>query len=185
MSPLEFAILALTFVISLSIVWNSLRVGITPVPSSKKARQTILQAAEAAAAEGAILELGCGWGHLALLLAQKYPHRQVIGYEVSLFPWLFSLLLKRLRRADNLLLLKRNFLGSELPPAALAICYLHPGGMTKLAKKLREERPQIDMLISNTFALPDREPLQIYRLKDIYKSPIYVYRLTEESDVKK
>lgn len=183
MSSLEFAILAVTFFISVSIVWYSLRVGITPVPSSKKARQKILQAAELCP-DGPILELGCGWGHLALLMANKFPQRQVIGYEVSLVPWLVSLFLKQLQGANNLSLKKRNFLHCQLPPAALAICYLHPGGMTKLAEKLRKEKPQIDMLISNTFALPDREPEQLIRVEDIYKSPIYVYRL-QESDSKK
>lgn len=182
MTPIEFTVLAITFMISLSIVWSSLRVGITPVPSSAKARQAILEASELASAE-LIIELGSGWGHLAVALAKKYPERQVIGYELSLIPWLVSLMQKKLRRATNLTLRRKNFLNIALPDSSLLICYLYPGGMKKLADKLRREKPGVEMLISNTFALPDAEPVQTIRLNDLYKSPIYVYRFEKEVEL--
>lgn len=179
MSALEWTILTLTFGASLSLVWNSLRVGITPVPSSRKARQAILTAAELAP-EGTIIELGSGWGNLALALAKKYPERQVIGYEISLIPWLVSTILKQLLGTQNLTLRKKNFYSCELPPAALLISYLYPGGMNKLAKKLIREKPAVQMLISNTFALPETELAKIIRLDDLYRSPIYVYSFPTE-----
>lgn len=83
MSAFEFTTLTLTFLISLSLIWGSFRAGITPVPSNRKARQTILTAADQAPA-GTIIEFGSGWGHLALALAKRYPDRQVVGYEISL-----------------------------------------------------------------------------------------------------
>ena len=178
MAAIELTILILVFLISLSLVWDSLRCGITPVPSTRKARQAILQATEGAP-DGPIIELGSGWGTLALALAKKYPDRQIIGYEISLIPWLFSLLLKRLKRIDNLTLQRGNFLSTELPPAKLLVCYLYPKGMMKLAGKLKRERPRAEMLISNTFALPGTEPLQVLRLQDLYRSPVYVYKLKD------
>lgn len=186
MSALEFTLLLLTFLISLSIIWNSLRAGITPVPSSRKARQAILTAADLIPA-GTIIELGSGWGNLALALAKKYPQRQVIGFEISLVPWLFSIVLKQLQGTKNLSLRKQNFNTCVLPPATLLICYLYPGGMKTLAKKLAREKPAVQMLISNTFALPGTEPLQVIRLDDLYRSPIYVYRFPKEgfSEVEK
>ena len=182
LSTTEFTLLALTFLISLSIVWGSLRAGITPVPSSRKARQAILSAAEHAP-DDTIIELGSGWGQLTVALATRYPQRKVIGYEISLVPWLVSLLLKRIYRLDNLSFQKSNFLRTELPQAALLVCYLYPGGMTRLARKLKA-KPTAQMLISNTFALPEHDPEQTIRLNDLYKSPIYVYRLNQ-SDVEK
>ena len=186
MSALEFTVLALTFLVYLSIIWGSFRAGITPVPSSRKARQAIMDAAELTP-NGNILELGSGWGHLALQLADKYPHRQIIGYEISLFPWLVSIILKQLKSATNLTLRRRNFLSSQLPQASLIVCYLYPKGMKQLAEKLNREDPALKMLISNTFALPGIEPKKIIRLDDIYRSPIYIYRFEEEenSDFKK
>lgn len=182
LSMTEFTLLALTFLICLSIIWSSLRTGISPVPSSRKARQAILNTAQLAP-EGVIIELGSGWGQLAFALATKYPQRDVIGYEISLIPWLVSLLLKKIYRLSNLSLRRGNFLHSELPNAALLVCYLYPGGMTKLARKL-QEKPSAQMLISNTFALPGQDPDRIVRLDDLYKSPIYVYRLNR-SDIEK
>lgn len=178
MATLELLVLSITFMACLSIIWSSLRAGITPVPSHRKARQTILAAADLSPL-GTIIDLGSGWGHLTLALAKKYPDRTVIGYEISLIPWLTSLLLQRVQGLDNLTLLRANFLSTELPQAALLVCYLYPGGMKKLAEKLCE-KPIAAMLISNTFALPGKEPTQTIRLNDLYKSPIYVYRFKQE-----
>lgn len=80
--------------------------------------------------------------------------------------------------------MRRNFLSCELPKAALLVCYLYPDGMKKLADKLLQEQSVSGMLISNTFALPNREPEQIIRLDDLYKSPIYIYRLARENTFK-
>jgi hypothetical protein len=182
-SILEFSILSLLFLLSVSLIYSSLRAGITPVPSSRKARDTILAATELAAA-GPILELGSGWGHLALALAKKYPQRQVIGYELSFVPWLFSLCWQKLSGTRNLELRFGNFLAAELPAATLLVCYLYPGGMTQLADKLIPGKHEL--LISNTFALPEYPAEQVIRLDDLYKSPIYVYRVSERnSEVEK
>ncbi len=178
MSAFEFTILAIIFLISLSIVWSSLRSGITPVPSSRKARKTILTASQKAPV-GTIIELGSGWGNLALALAKEYPERQVIGYELSPIPWLVSVALQRFQGIMNLTLRRQNFLSTEFPEAALIVCYLYPGGMEKLAEKIWREKPDVKMLISNTFALPGTEPDQTIRLDDLYRSPIYVYRLKD------
>ena len=176
MNAFEFAVLALTFLFCLSVVWGSFRAGITPVPSSRKARRIMLEQAELAP-DGTMIELGSGWGHLALSLARRFPQRKVIGYELSVLPWLTSLILKQLLGVHNLTLYRNNFLDQKLPDATLAVCYLYPEGMNKLAAKLRQENPQIDVLLSNTFALPGTEPEQIIRIDDLYRSPIYIYRL--------
>lgn len=183
MSLPEATILLLTFLISLSLVWGSLRAGITPVPSSRKARQAILSAADPTP-PGVIVELGSGWGSLALALAKKYPQNQIVGYEISLVPWLVSLLLKQLYGADNLTLRRQNFFTTALPQSTLLVCYLYPGGMRKLADKLKQEQPDVQKLISNTFALPGHEPTQVIRLTDLYKSPIYVYHFMEKQSAR-
>ena len=184
MTFIETAILSITFLFCLSIVWSSLRTGISPVPSSKKARQAILELTEVVPA-GPIIELGSGWGQLAVALANKYPDRQVIGYELSPLPWLFSVLLRKIKGADNLVLKRRNFSREQLPAAALLVCFLYPAGMARLARQLEQQKPQVEMLISNTFALPGHQPLQTQRLVDLYRSPIYLYHIgppQEQSD---
>jgi len=49
------------------------------------------------------------------------------------------------------------------------------GGMVALHEKLKRERLNEILIVSNTFALPSYQPTKTIRLKDIYQTPIYVY----------
>ncbi|KXS51512.1 MAG: hypothetical protein AWU57_4106, partial [Marinobacter sp. T13-3] len=59
---------------------------------------------------GPVYDLGSGWGGLVIRLAQKYPDRKIVGYEVSLVPWLVSVFFKKILRLGNLEIYKKNFL---------------------------------------------------------------------------
>ena len=93
---MDFIAIALSFlvlVIALSIVWSTLKTGISPMMSSSKARQAML--AEINMDEkGALIDLGSGWGTLVIAVAKKHPNNQIIGYELSWFPWMISVLFK-------------------------------------------------------------------------------------------
>ena len=170
---IEIGLIALIGLAGLSLVWFTLKSGISPMPSSRKARRAILKASEAAG-EGSIIELGSGWGGLLFALARKYPERQVIGYELSWLPWAFSHLCKTLYRLHKVDIHRQNFLAADISAASLLVCYLFPKGMIDLQKKLTEEGSNA-LLISSTFALPGCEPMQVSYLDDLYNTPIYVY----------
>ena len=169
------AVAALLFSIA-TIAWTTFRVGISPMPSSAKARKEMLRETENSG-KGPIIDLGSGWGTLAIPLARKYPERKIIGYEVSLAPWVVSLLLKHALNLENLSLYRQDFLKADLAGAAVLVCYLHPGGMAALQKKLQQEASGEMRIISNTFALPDFPPAKVTPLGDLYKTPIYLYQL--------
>jgi len=173
----EIGLLAIVGLVGLSVVWFTIKVGISPMPSSAKAKRAILKASEAAS-EGAIIDLGSGWGGLLFALARKYPERQVIGYELSWLPWAFSHLYKIFYRLHNVTIHRQNFLAADISSASLLVCYLFPEGMSKLQKKLIEEKCSNTLLISSTFALPDAEPTETIRLDDLYNTPIYSYQLS-------
>jgi len=158
----------------LSIAWFTLHTGISPMPSSTKARRAILKASEQAG-EGSIIDLGSGWGTLLFALARKYPERPVIGYELSWLPWIFSIISKTIFGLHNVKILRQSFLTADLTAASLLVCYLFPKGMLDLQQKLCHGQHPDTLLISSTFALPDREPTQTIRLKDLYNTPIYIY----------
>jgi len=128
---------------------------------------------------GAIIDLGSGWGNFVIPIAKSHPQRQVIGYELSLLPWLMSLLLKKLFGLKNLSLYRENFYKVNLPPASVIVCYLYPQAMSKIQAKLLLERPKVDFLISNNFALPSWQADKVIKLNDFYKSPIYLYKITK------
>ena len=173
MALLELILLAFVLLILLSIVWTTLQTGISPMMSSGKACQAMITSIDTA--NGPLIDLGSGWGTLVIALARKHPQQQVIGYELSWFPWLVSIILKYSLRLDNLTLYRKDFMNAELSNASILFCYLFPGGMVALHEKLKRELLNEILIVSNTFALPSCQPTKVIRLKDVYQTPIYVY----------
>lgn len=149
--------------------------------SSGKASRTMIELVDECTVNGPIIDLGSGWGTLVIPLARKYPHQQVAGYELSLFPWLVSVLAKQVLGLNNLTLYRQDFIKADLSKASLLCCYLFPGGMTALAEKFERDKiissSHKMKIISNTFALSGVEPTKVVKLDDIYRTPIYVYSL--------
>lgn len=182
MTLLEPLVLVFVLLVGLSIVWSTLQTGVSPMMSSGKACQAMLDSLEMSG-DGPLIDLGSGWGTLVIAVARKYPDRQVIGYELSWFPWLVSVIRKSVLRLDNLSLYRQDFRKAELSSASILFCYLYPGGMVDLHNKLKREVFNEMLIVSNTFALPSCQPAEIFRLEDIYKTPIYVYHWQPECTV--
>lgn len=147
----------------ISVVRYSLKYGISPMPSSKKSSTIIVQLAE-----GKVAELGCGFGGLALKLQKKGC--LVEAFEISPIPyWIAKLRGVPVKRGD--------FFDEDLSRFDTIVCYLYPGAMERLAKKL-EKRGHI---ITNTFALPGWEKTKVFVVDDIYKSEVISYRFLDAS----
>ncbi|WP_202904959.1 methyltransferase [Neptunomonas antarctica] len=142
--------------------------------SSDSACQAMLTSIDRPA-NGPLIDLGSGWGTLVIAVARKYPHQQVLGYELSWLPWLVSIIRKYSLRLDNLTLYRKDFKNAELSHASILFCYLFPEGMVTLHEKLDRELFNEILIVSNTFALPSCHPTKVIRLKDVYQTPIYVY----------
>jgi len=154
------------------------------MPSSKKAREVMVQMLESAGQgvgteTGAwpIVDLGSGWGSLIIRLAMKYPRRQIVGYELSFLPWFVTVIAAKLLRLKNLAVHRQDFLKADLSAGSIMICYLFPAGMAALEARLTMKEKQVRYLISNNFALPSLTAEKTIHLNDFYKSPIYRYRL--------
>jgi len=59
---LEFSVILVAFLVAVSIVLDSIRVGITPMPSSALAREAIVNILDKCEGKR-IVELGSGWGN--------------------------------------------------------------------------------------------------------------------------
>lgn len=129
-------------------------------------------------AAGPIFELGSGWGNLLIPLGKKYPQRKIIGYELSIVPWLTSVILKNLLGLKNIQVYRSNFLHADLTSASVILCYLFPKGMQAIESKIKLQSGQLEYLISNNFSLPSCQPIKIIQLNDFYKSPVYLYEFT-------
>ena len=179
MSTFEIIITVVTMFTVVSIVWSTLISGISPMPSSKKAQQAMLQLIDETGTEtGPIFELGSGWGNLLIPLAKKYAQRKIIGYELSIVPLLTTMILKKLLGLKNIQLYRKNFLHANLSSASVILCYLYPKGKIDLDRKINTPSGRLDYLISNNFSLPSHQPIKKIELNDLYKSPVYLYRLS-------
>jgi hypothetical protein len=161
---------------ALSIIVTTLRIGISPQPSTRKARKALLELAPKEM-RGNIAELGSGWGGLAFALAKHYPEASVSAYELSYVPYLFSTLRLKLQGQNNLQFLREDFLTADLSQTALIVTYLFPGGMGKIAAQLIPRLRKNTILLTNTFALPGHHSEQKIILKDFYHTPVYRYRV--------
>lgn len=159
-----------------SIVFHTLRTGISPMPTAPKVRRQLLSLVPPEL-EGTVLELGSGWGTLAFALADRCPRARVVAFEVSPLPYAFSRLRQRLAPRPNLRFVREDFLRASFAEASLVVCYLFPGGMARLAPKLLAELPPGARIVSSTFALRGWKPLRTVGVDDLYRTPVYLYEV--------
>lgn len=214
-----YLLLAVTLLAAVSIIYHGWRNGITPMPSSLKAADIMVNtAAEEAArlvsgkASGSgrgpgwagqellIIETGSGWGGIALAIARRIPNARIVGYENSPIPFLFSVLRARITGANipgahtsignfrgcrNVEFRLQDYRQADLNSSDIIVSYLFPRGMQDLARLIESEnrgggadkkRRRGPVIISNTFALPGREPDRRIQSGDAALSEVHVYR---------
>lgn len=178
---LLFGCLVIVMLVSAgSIVYSTIRLGIPPMPSSKKAYLAMIQLVEKTGTD-TIVDFGSGWGSLVIRLAKKYPQRKVIGYELSLLPWVVSCLIKKTLGLKNLTIRRQDFFKADLSNVSVIICYLFPEAMEKLSNKILKDNTAVNFIISNNFAFPAVPPSKTIRLNDFYQSNVYLYTMKESS----
>lgn len=162
------------FGLVISVVIWSIKNGISPMPSSFKAKKTLLSLLPEEL-EGDIYEIGSGWGTLMSPLAKKFPRCRIVGFETSPLPYLFSKL--RCLWLPNVQLERRDFFSVDLKKGSLVVCYLYPAAMEKLKEKLDNELQPGSLVASNTFAIRGWTADKVVELDDIYRTKIYLYKI--------
>ena len=161
---------------------TTLITGVPPQPSSKVVLKTIISILPKKLKGGEqfkVIELGSGWGGVANALARHYPKKKVVGLEVSFIPWLFSNLRLFCQPQPNLSFHFQNFFKTDLSETSLIVCYLVPDTMERLREKFNLELPDGSLIVSNTFALNDWVPSKVLRADDVYRSPVYLYKMPQ------
>lgn len=152
---------------------SSLKIGISPMPSSRKSAQIILEKIKDSK-ESTVVDLGSGFGSLAIFLATNLPEKRIIGYELSFFPWIISKLLKYVLNIKNVDFYKKDFLKQDLKSKVL-VSYLFPEGMQKLEDKIFHETINTK-IISSTFAFRNIKQRETTYAQDLFKTPIFIYK---------
>ena len=174
MLTLQVLGLGLVVLVVLSILWSTLETGISPMPSSPASRKA-LYGLLPSDCTGQVIELGSGWGGMAIDLARRYPDAHVVGYELSLLPLWVSRLARWRPGCENLHFVRVDFLEAPLHEADVLVCYLHPGSMKRLAPRLARTLKPGAILVSHTFRLPGWTPERTVDLSDLYRTRIYRY----------
>lgn len=167
--------IAFIFILTSIIIW-SVRNGISPMPTSLKAKRCMMSLLPNKVS-GKVYELGSGWGTLIFPIAKKYPHSHIIGYETSPLPYWVSKMRCWLGNYHNVTIVYKNFFDETLVDAGLVVCYLYPEAMRRLKDKLTKELPPGTWVASNTFSIPGWQTDKIGVVGDIYYSKIYLYKM--------
>ncbi|EPX63242.1 hypothetical protein D187_005647 [Cystobacter fuscus DSM 2262] len=178
---LYLLLLALLLGAMLSIVVYSLRIGITPMPTTGKVRRQMLSLLPETQ-QGTLLELGAGWGNLAFALAEHCPRASVVAYEWSPLPYAFARLRQRLAPRPNLRFVRGDFFQASFTGASAVVCYVHREAMRRLATKLREELAPGALIVSNTFALRGWTPSRTLVIPDLYRTRVYLYEVPARTE---
>lgn len=177
---IELFVLALALLIIAIVFVPTLVTGSSPVPTSGKVRDTIIQVLPErlpGSSGGVIYDLGSGWGGMAFALAKKYPDHQVMGLEVSPLPWCVARLHLLVHPHHNLKFQIADYNRRNLSDASLVLCYLLPEPMLKLRPKLEAELVPGALVVSNTFAFREWHALDDKMADDIYNSHVFLYEI--------
>ncbi|HEX2752022.1 MAG TPA: class I SAM-dependent methyltransferase [Alphaproteobacteria bacterium] len=129
-----------------------------------------------------IVELGSGWGGIAIEAARKYPKCEVIGFECSPIPLLAARLRKLFNpRLKNLRFLRRDFFKFDMKDADVVLCYLSNPHMAQLEPKLDNELQEGAEIISSTFHMPHWKTRSVNTIGGMYDTKIYAYQKTAQA----
>ncbi|WP_138753927.1 class I SAM-dependent methyltransferase [Paenibacillus sinopodophylli] len=165
----------------MSIVFVSWRNGISPMPSSSVVRREVLRLMkrlpmQGPLSDGVMIEAGSGWGSLALQLGRSFRGWRIIGLENSVIPLWISFCAAKLENRMNVSFTKCDLYTYCYRDVDRVVCYLYPGAMRRLSPLFREQLKPGAYVVSILFALPDWEPEQVMVCKDMYRTPIYLYK---------
>jgi hypothetical protein len=169
------ATLSVLFVVLLLLLLFTWKNGVSPMPTSHKIRNVLLENLPELST-GTIIELGSGWGNLLFPLSKKYVDCSIIGFENSPIPYLFS---SFINHSKNLKIVRHDFFEQSLQEANLIVCYLFPASMEKLKDKLERELRPGTQVVSHTHEIPNWKPKKTI---SVDSTLIYLYEITGKSE---
>lgn len=100
-----------------------------------------------------IIDLGSGSGQLSWRIARAMPHAYVIGIEVSIIPWMRSVIRQRLFGPSNLAYKRMDFWTYDTSKADAVVAYLLHPIMERVGQKLRKELKPGSIVLASKFPL--------------------------------
>lgn len=122
------------------------------------------------------LDLGSGLGGNVVFMSQQVNVVRSDGVETAPIPYLVSKLFSWLRGGH---IYAMDLWSTKLEYYDLVYAFLSPDPMQKLWQKVIEEMKPGSVFISNSFAVPDVVPSEIWELDDRRHTKLFVYRMED------
>jgi hypothetical protein len=143
--------------------------------SNQTTRRALVQIAEEYHLQR-FIDLGCGNGSNVRFMAEQAKIQESVGVETAPIP----LLLAKLRVfGGHGTVLAQNLWKTDLASYDFVYAFLSPQPMPELWSKAVREMPANSVLVSNSFAVPDIEPSEVWQLSDRRQTKLYIYKMSE------
>lgn len=163
-----FALLFLLMLLTFS------RVGSDRVPlylSNQLTRQALVQLVQERVPGGRVLDLGSGLGGVVRALSRAGVRAE--GVEASPLLWLVSAFWSRLTASGAIH--RADLWQVSLAQVDMVYAFLSPVPMPALWQKVCAEMRPGAVLVSNSFAVPDVDPDEVWELADGRQTRLYIY----------
>jgi len=122
------------------------------------------------------LDLGCGLGGNVVFMSQLVNVERADGVETAPIPYLVSKFFTLLRGGQ---VFAMDIWKTQLGYYDVVYAFLSPDPMPKLWQKVIAEMHPDAIFVSNSFAVPEVEPSEIWELDDRRKTKLYLYRMQD------
>lgn len=164
--------IAIVNILLLTSFFSFIRTKVPYVPSSRKIIKNLFQNYQFTPNKN-FIDLGAGDGKVLFEAEKNGLIAQ--GYEITILPYLFYLILKFFRHS-KIKIKYQNFLQANLKNADYIYCYLLPELLQSAWEKTSKESKKGTIFISNTFKLKDIKPFKVIPTKSS-KNKIYLYKI--------
>jgi len=123
-----------------------------------------------------ILDPGCGTGGLILKLSKEFPQHNFIGIEWNKFA--ASVCKLRTKKRKNVKIICDDMFKHNFGVADIIVCFLIEPLMERFGKKVKEDNQKPQIILSNTFEIPNIELFQKFETgKGIFFKNVYMYKI--------
>lgn len=151
---------------------------VTSTPAVRKKMREILEAESAKHKSDKpfeILDLGSGTGKLTLEIGRDLPQASITGIEISIVPYILSLVRKFFWRNKNVTYKRENFWPYDISNVNAITIYMTAKIQERMEKKLRAELPTGTLIILNETHLPGWDPIETHTV-GVFNVKVVVYR---------
>jgi hypothetical protein len=120
------------------------------------------------------LDLGCGLGGNVVYMSQQVNVSESHGVETAPIPYLLSKIYSFMRGGRTFAM---DMWKADLSHYDVVYAFLSPEPMPKLWQKVKAEMRPGSVFVSNSFAIPDTDPTEVWELSDARQTILYLYRL--------